>query len=284
MKERLLAVVGPTGSGKTALSIELALKFNGEIICADSRTIYKGLDIGTAKPEEDERRGIPHYGLDIIDPSQGFSAAQFQVLARGWIKEIRAKGKLPIIVGGTGLYVDGLIYDFQFGPPANEGERLIYQSLSVTELQSEIVGRGIDMPENLLNKRYLIRALEQGGLNHAHSSSAPGTVIIGLDPGKDILESRLKKRLDAMIQKGVIDEAKNLFNEYGYNCPGASGNIYRALAPYFKQGVDIEVCFQEFLKLDKKLAKRQRTWFKRNKDIHWFGNPSEAVQFLSSEF
>src|SRR5688500_6881598 len=116
----LIVIVGPTASGKTALSIEIAKQYNGEIICADSRTVYKGMDIGTAKPTPEERQGIPHWGLDLVQPNEDFSAADFKVYALQKIIEIRARNRTPILVGGTGLYIDAVIFDYEFGSPVDK--------------------------------------------------------------------------------------------------------------------------------------------------------------------
>lgn len=282
MMSRVIYIVGPTASGKTGLAISIARQFNGEIICADSRTIYKGLDIGTAKPSEEEKQGIKHYGLDLVNPDETYSVADFANSARGWIKEIQDKNKLPIVVGGTGLYIDALYFNFTLTEKADPELRKDLEQKSLEELHEIIKLKGFKMPENYMNKRYVIRAIERGGVEGQKHQPSKEDLIIGINPGKEILNMRISDRSMAMDAGGVINEAEKLFTRYGYSAPGASGNIYRALSPYFKGESSMKECFIEFQKLDKQLAKRQLTWFKRNKNIKWFGGAQEAEAYLSS--
>lgn len=279
---KVIYIVGPTASGKTGLAIQIAKKYDGEIICADSRTIYKNLDIGTAKPTEKEQDGITHYGLDLVLPSEKFSAAEFTKLAKKWIKDIQDRDKLPIVVGGTGLYVDGLYFNFTFGPKADEILRKKLELLSISELHNMINLQGIKMPENFKNKRYLIRAIERSGQEFRKNEPEESSLIIGINPGKDTLNERIKDRAEDIFKSDILIEAKKLFETYGYDCPGASGSIYRVLKSHFLDGLSIEECKNKFITLDKKLAKRQLTWFKRNKNIKWFGSASEAETYLNS--
>lgn len=279
---KVIYIVGPTASGKTGLAIQIAKKYDGEIICADSRTIYKNLDIGTAKPTEKEQDGITHYGLDLVLPSEKFSAAEFTKLAKKWIKDILDRDKLPIVVGGTGLYVDGLYFNFTFGPKADEILRKKLELLSISELHNMINLQGIKMPENFKNKRYLIRAIERSGQEFRKNEPEESSLIIGINPGKDTLNERIKDRAEDIFKSDILIEAKKLFETYGYDCPGASGSIYRVLKSHFLDGLSIEECKNKFITLDKKLAKRQLTWFKRNKNIKWFGSASEAETYLNS--
>lgn len=279
---KVIYIVGPTASGKTGLAIQTAEKYGGEIICADSRTIYKNLDIGTAKPTKEEQNGIAHYGIDLIIPSEKFSAAEFTRKAKKWIKNIQDRGKLPIVVGGTGLYVDGLLFNFTFGPEADEVLRKKLEKLSIDELQNMINAQGVKMPENFKNKRYLIRAIERG--NHEFRKNEPevSSLVIGINPDKEELNERIKDRAEAIFKSDILIEAKKLFETYGYDCPGASGNIYRVLKDHFTDGLPLEECKNRFITLDKKLAKRQLTWFKRNKSIKWFSSALEAEKYLNS--
>lgn len=251
-------------------------------MCADSRTIYKGLTIGTAKPTATEQEGVPHYGIDIIDPDEQFSAADFQKYAEETVRRIRSVGQLPIIVGGTGLYVDGYLYRYVFGGKADQKQRQTLEKHSVEELQQLIMTRGIEMPENLQNKRYLIRAIEQNGINRTRHKLTSEVIIVGIDPGKEELERRIVARADGMFMSGVVEESRHLFERYGYEVPAASGNIYRALRPHFEQGASLEDCKQRFIMLDRQLARRQRTWFRRNADIHWFNDAASAASYLET--
>ncbi len=279
----LIAVVGPTASGKTALAIEIAKKYGGEIICADSRSIYRGLNVGTAKPSLLEQEGIPHYGLDLVNPDEGYSAADFQSYSNEKIAEIRERGNLPILVGGSGLYVDGVLYGYEFGDAADPVLRAELEALSVEELHHQIEEAGYEMPENSQNKRYLIRAIEQGGVNRSRESLSRGTVIIGVNPGVEALEERIRARANLMIEDGVLEEARLIDEDYGWSCPGASSNIYRALRPYIEHSTeDLNKCLEDSITLDKQLAKRQMSWFKRNKDINWFSDGRSAEKFIDS--
>lgn len=279
---RVIYIVGPTASGKTGLAINIAKQFNGEVICADSRTIYKGLDIGTAKPTLEEMRGIKHYGLDLVNPDENYSVADFAANAKVWIKEIQDKNKLPIVVGGTGLYIDALYFKFSLTDKANPELRTKLEGMSLEELHEIIHRHGYKMPENYLNKRYVIRAIERGGREGERHAPSKDDLIVGLNPGKEILYKRICDRALIMRESGVVSEAGKLFNDYGYNAPGASGNIYRSLAPHFRDGLTLSTCFDNFATLDKRLAKRQLTWFKRNKNIKWFVGAEEAEAYLRS--
>lgn len=282
MVNKSIFIVGPTASGKTALAIAIAKKYNGEIICADSRTIYRGLDIGTAKPTKDEQCGIKHYGLDLVNPDETFSAAEFAKNSRVWMEDIKNRGKIPIIVGGTGLYIDAIYYGYSFVDKADLSFRQELDKLSIEELQSMIGKNGYEMPENYKNKRYLIRTIERAGSKGFSKMPDKNSIIIGIYPGKEVLVDRINKRAKIMFESGVMEECEWLFGNYGYDAPGGSGNIYRAIAPHFQQGISTKECLENFNALDRKLAKRQMTWFKRNKDIKWFENGAEAERYIGS--
>jgi tRNA dimethylallyltransferase len=173
-KIELVAIVGPTASGKSGLAMETARRFYGEIIAADSRTIYKGMDIGTAKPSKADQAEIPHWGLDLVEPGQGFSAQKFKVYANQKITDINLRGKLAILVGGTGLYMDSVLYDFQFGPAADAEQRSALERLNVEQLQIIIEQKGLARPENIKNKRHLIRTIERRGQAGTKRALRPG--------------------------------------------------------------------------------------------------------------
>lgn len=177
----IVFIVGPTASGKTALAIELAREVGGEIIAADSRTIYKGMDIGTAKPSAAEQALIPHWGLDLVEPGESFSAADFKAYALQKIDEISARGHIPFIVGGTGLYVDAVLFDYQFGPAANRDLRAQLETKSIEELQEYCKNNNIELPENSQNKRYLIRQIElQGQAKTRRFTPVDGAIVVGI--------------------------------------------------------------------------------------------------------
>lgn len=269
MEAPLVVIVGPTASGKSALAVKLAKQFGGEIICADSRTIYRSMDIGTAKPSPKDRATVPHWGLDLVEPGEPFSAADFQAYANEKIAEIRTRGHIPFLVGGSGLYVDGVIFEYEFGPSEPE-MRAMLEQLSLDKLKEYCVQNNITLPENENNRRYVIRAIEQKSINSKRlSEPQPNTIIVGIATNKDELRHRISRRSEQLFESGVVDEAKVLGEKYGWESEAMTGNIYR-LAHQYENG---EISEEEFKKLfetsDWQLAKRQLTWFKRNPFIKW---------------
>lgn len=279
----LLAIVGPTASGKTGLSIEIAKKYNGEIIAADSRTVYKGLDIGTAKPTLAERQGVPHWGLDIVGPEETFTAADFQKYAKQKVNEIKKRGKLPIIVGGTGLYVDAVLYNFSFAP-TDEKLRDELMGLGIVDLQRLIQQRGLSMPENSQNRRYLIRTLERGNTLPKRNELQEGTVLIGLHPSRQTLEQRINDRANLMLEQGVIEEVSWAFAHYGVDSEALTGGIYRIFRDVIRGELPKDEARKLFVTSDLQLAKRQITWFKRNHDICWFEDAEKALTWFNRTF
>lgn len=283
MKKRVetLIIVGPTASGKTKLAIEIALKHNAEIISADSRAVYRGLDIGTAKPSMAERSGIIHYGFDLIDSSEVYSALRFKEDTNQYVRQIKQKSKLPIIVGGTGLYIDSYLYDFRM-PKPNYELREDLSRLSVNELVKIINNKGFKLPKNSKNKLHLIQAIERNGQEPKRGRQLPENyLIIGLNPKKDDIKRNIENRARQMINEGVIEETQAVIRQYGFDCPSLKGGIYKELIPYIKGSIPLEVVLDNFIKSDRSLVKRQLTWFKRNKDISWFDGSGEASQYLA---
>lgn len=276
----IIFIVGPTASGKTALAIEIAKKYGGEIICADSRTVYRGLDIATAKPTKQEQEAVRHWCIDMVEPNQRYSAAQFKSYALVVLKDIQSRGKIPIIVGGTGLYIDGLLFDYQFGPGANVQLRSQLSKLSIEELQQKIIDSKLRLPENSKNKRYLIRVLEQGGVNTSHGDLMPGAIVIGINPPKEVLRERIRARATKMLQNGALQEAEQLLRKYGYDAPAAAAPFYKAMVPYFINQINLDECLAQYIQNDQRLAKRQITWFKRNQATNWFRDSLEARAFV----
>lgn len=282
MSKPLIAIVGPTASGKTALGIEIAKAHKGEIICADSRTVYKGMDIGTAKPAAEEQEGVPHHLLDVVTPDQTFTAAEFQKLANGAIKDIESRGKLPIIVGGTGLYVDSILYNYEF-PPVNAEQRKELLKLSKEQLQEKV--EELDIPLNdsdFNNPRRLVRAIETAGQPRSKSQLRPVTLIIGLEVERSELEERIRARILQMLKKGFMKEVHQLRMKYGPEAPGLNGIGYRAFLKVDNYSSDLNDAIEEFAKGDLNLAKRQMTWFKRNPDIKWVESPAEGRKLAES--
>lgn len=278
----LIAIVGETASGKTALAIELAKRFNGEIICADSRTVYRGMNIGTAKPTIAEQDGIPHHLLDVVDPEDSFSVADFQLLAKQAIKDIASRGHIPFLVGGTGLYIDAILYDFTFRQAPDPQERQRLQSMTVQELQTEIIERGLSLPENIQNPRHLSRVLETNGSGPLHKALRENTLILGLTIEREVLKAKLIKRVDAMCEAGFVDEVRTLFAKYASDTPALLAPGYKAFKVYLDGDSSLKEAKEMFVRNDYQLAKRQRTWFKRNKSIHWVAEQAEAVDLVTT--
>lgn len=278
--EKLIVIVGPTASGKSSLALDLARRYKGEIICADSRTVYEGMDIGTAKPSTAERAEVPHHILDVVTPDQVFTAAEFKLQSQAAISEIASRGHLPIMVGGTGLYIDGVIFDFHFLPPVPPDERAELEAMDIKQLQAEVISRGITMPENRLNKRHLMRALETNGAVPVKKGLRQNTLVIGLDVSKQEVDQRIRARVDKMYEQGFVEEAKNLADEYGWDAPGLSAPGYKAIRAYFAGDKTLDETKEIFAHNDIRLAKRQRTWFKRNQHIYWIQNTLDADRLV----
>jgi tRNA dimethylallyltransferase len=278
----LIVIVGQTASGKSALALRLAQQFDGEIIAADSRTVYRGMDIGTAKPTAAERAVVPHHLIDVVTPDESFNVADFQRLANEAIADIARRGKLPILVGGTGLYVDAVIYNFGFRPTADPHTRQALEALSVAELQERLAEQGIELPDNDHNPRHLVRALEAGGVVGARSPLRPHTLVLGLQVNSEALEQKITQRVDDMVATGLVDEVRLLANQYGWATPALLAPAYKAFRPYLAGVASLEEAKQQFVRFDLQYAKRQKTWFKRNADIQWISNPDEAVDLVTT--
>lgn len=283
MEAPLVVIVGPTASGKTALAIKLAKRVGGEIISADSRAIYRYADIGTAKPTNEERSGVPHWGIDLVDPSAPYSAADFQRYALEKISDIRSRGKVPFLVGGTGLYIDGVILNYSFANEANQKLRRRLEKMTVEDLQKYCAKNNITLPENDKNKRYLIRAIERGGrIISSRREPVDNTIVVGITTDRATLMSRITQRFEQMFENGVVGEAKMLGEKYGWDAPALTGNVYKFAHQYLEGTLDKNDFIHQAAHDDWRLAKRQLTWFKRRQFIKWF-NAKDAEEFLASQ-
>lgn len=270
----LLVIVGETASGKSALAMDLARRLSGEIICADSWTVRREVTIGTAKPTAAEMGEIPHHLVDIVGPEEDFTAAVFKSLAQQKILEIAARGKLPIIVGGTGLYIDGVLYDFNFLPPGDRGAREELNQKSIPALLEQITNAGLELGSvDTRNKRRLIRLLETNGAKQTRGQLRANTLIVGLQTEREVLAERITRRVDTMLEQGLEDEVRELAERYGWDCEGLKGVGYAQWQSYFLGTASLDEIRAKIIKATLDLAKRQRTWFKRNKSIHWFVTP-----------
>ena len=266
----LLVIVGETASGKTSLAIELAKRLNGEIISADSWTVRKGLDIGTAKPNQEQKREIRHHLIDIVDPLEDFNAAQFKVQANETIKDIYSRGKLPIMVGGTGLYVDSVIYDYEFLPVKEDFDREEYNSKSIDELMDIIKSKKIDFSNvDIRNKRRLVRLIETNGQIPKKKELRDNTLILGIKVPKDELRKRVSDRVDQMLNEGLESEVRDLSKKYKWDQEIMKGVGYRQWKSYIDGTQDLNETRLQIINATMSLAKRQRTWFKRNNSIQW---------------
>jgi tRNA dimethylallyltransferase len=266
----LLVICGPTASGKTGLAIRLAKEFNGEVISADSRAIYRDLNIGTAKPDLEERQGIPHWGIDIVAPGEPFSAADFKAYALQKIEEIKGRGHIPILVGGTGLYVDGIVFDYTFPERPDAAERVKLETWTLEELHSYCYENNIDLPENAKNKRYVINTiLRQDSSPSRRSAPIENCIIVGIATDKDVLQSRIEQRAERLTGAEVRKEAERASAKYGWNNEAMTANIYPLMKRYIEGGMSLNELRRTFIVLDWHLAKRQLTWLRRNEYIKW---------------
>lgn len=297
----VIVLIGPTASGKTRLSVELAEEINGEIISADSMQVYRFMDIGTAKPDDEERQGIRHYLIDEVYPDEEFNVARFQELALKYITEIHNKGKIPIIAGGTGLYVNSLIYNINFSETISDwplreelkkeadekGNEYLHQKLR--EIDPEAAER-----IHINDTKRIIRAIEV----YTHTNKPisyhqevsrlkppnHNYIVIGLAMDRERLYDRINRRVDIMLERGLVDEVKKLM-ELGYdkNAVAMQGLGYKEILSYLRG----EISFDEAIYLLKRdtrhYAKRQITWFKRIENVYWiktddFENDAEILK------
>ena len=282
----LVVIVGETSSGKSALALELAEKFNGEIIAADSWTVYKQFDIGTAKPSSHEQAMVPYHLLDVAEPAEGFSAVVFKRLARKAIGSISARGKLPILVGGTGLYIDSVIFDYGFLPPSDPALRAELKAVELPELLARAKKLRLDTTGiDLRNKRRIIRLIENNGVRPSKQSLRENTLILGLSISRDELSAKIEQRVDAMISMGLEGEVRSLAETYGWEAEPMKGIGYREWKEYFAGTQTLAETRAQIIKNTLNLAKRQRTWFKQNYSIHWLNNrdkDAQAVELITT--
>ncbi|MCM3732082.1 tRNA (adenosine(37)-N6)-dimethylallyltransferase MiaA [Fictibacillus nanhaiensis] len=293
MKDKLVVIVGPTAVGKTKTSIELAKAIDGEIISGDSMQIYRGLDIGTAKITEDEKEGIPHYLIDIKEPYEPFSVAEFQEKAQKIISDINNRGKIPIIVGGTGLYIRSVTHDYEFSEVHKNSE--IREKLQIRadkegpealheELRSIDPVRAEEIHPN--NVQRVIRALEiyfeTGKIPSEEQSNLQGKeespyklALVGLTMNRETLYERINKRVDLMIETGILEEAKWLLSQDISNSLAAKAIGYKELFPYLKGEISLEEAVSLLKRNSRRYAKRQFTWFKNQMDVEWFSMDKE---------
>ena len=274
MNPPLIVILGPTASGKTGYAVELARRVGGEIICADSRTVYRGMDVGTAKPTKHEREVVPHWALDLVEPGQRFTLYDFQQYAYSKIAEIRGRGHVPMLVGGTGLYIDSVIYHYGLTKETefDTARRGKLEQMSVAELVNHATSRQIELPKDTLNKRRLVRAIEQGGVNKKYTQLDDNTVVIGIETDMNKLSVRSRVRSEQMLTDGLIDETKQLLTKYGPVEP-LRRNAYGVVQKYLDGEItDANELIDKMATTDHHLVKKQLTWWRsarRAGDIMW---------------
>ena len=301
----VVTIVGPTASGKTALAVAVAKEFDGEIISADSMQIYRHMDVATAKPSEEEKQGIPHHLMDLLEPSENFSVARFCELAKEKIQDIHKRGKLPIIAGGTGLYIDALLGNMCF-------EEQETDPALRAQITAELEEKGIDTlleeirtfdPESAdrlkegRNPKRIIRCIEvyrSTGINQTQlnqrqlSADSPYRAVkVGLTAAdREYLYERINHRVDRMLENGLLEEARRFYDgAFGDTAAAAIG--YKELLPYLQSEQDFETCIESLKRSTRRYAKRQLTWFHRDLSINWFHIdelPFEEIQNRAIEF
>ena len=282
----VIAVVGPTASGKTRLSVDLAKHFGGEVISADSMQIYRHMNIGTAKVTEEEKQGIPHHMIDILDPGEKFSVAEYVEMVSGIVSDIHTRGKIPVLAGGTGLYVDSLLTATAFEPLESDqslrdelqreadtnGNEALFAKLQAVDpeiaktLHPNNVGRVIRAMEV-----YLLTGIPMS--EHQRRSrlqpSPYESCIIGLSyDDRQKLYDRIDLRVDLMVRDGLLEEVKSLA-EKGFGQTAAQAIGYKEIMEYFRSEVSLEEAIETVKRQSRRYAKRQLTWFRRNPDINW---------------
>lgn len=275
-KDKLLVIVGPTASGKTSLAIDIAKDYDGEIICADSRTIYKGMDIGTAKPSKQERKEVRHHILDIIEPGMVFSAADFKKACAEAVEDIRSRGKLPIIVGGSGMYIDAYLFDYQFRDRKSEIDVSEMTEDQILDLANKTYPEAMKDIDHR-NIQRVAQLLERGPVKKEDRNILKVECkIIGLSPEKPILKQNIAERTKQMLNNGFIHEVEALRDKYGKDCPSLQTIGYKQVGDSLDSKIEDNDVENTINKATQELAKRQITWFKRNSAIHWATNSKDA--------
>ena len=296
-KPKVMVICGPTASGKTALSIELAKKINGEIISSDSMQIYKDMDIGTAKPSKEEMQGIQHYLLDFVEPSQRYSVAEFKKDAEKAIEEILQKGKTPIIVGGTGLYVDSLIYGIEY-------QTIEFDEQYRKQLEERVEKEGLETLYNEAkkidpqaiekisanDKKRILRILEiykatgknktEQELESRKNGVKYDYKVFAINMDREKLYERINKRVDIMIENGLIEEVEKLLEKYKEFPTAMQGLGYKEVIEYLQGKVSKEEMIENIKRETRRYAKRQLTWFRKNKQTIWI-EPCDIQKILN---
>lgn len=296
-KIKTIFIVGPTASGKTSLAVEIAKRYNGEVVSADSMQIYKNMDIATAKPTEEEMQGIPHRMIDFLDPSESYSVAKYKADAFKCIEEIAANKKIPVVAGGTGLYIDTLLNNTEFLDFETDEvlrnelyERFEKDGAEEMWLELDKIDHAAALNIHKNNRKKIVRALEiyyktgktltqQNLLSHSGGEMLD-YVIIGLNArDRNKLYERINKRVDIMLADGLVDEAKLFYEKYGSGT-AVQAIGYKEILPYLEGRASLEECAQNLKMQTRRYAKRQLTWFRRNENINWIYIDDEENDLL----
>lgn len=287
LKHKVIVIVGPTASGKTALSIELAKKINGEIVSCDSIQIYKDMNIGSAKPTVQEMQGIKHYLIDVATPDERFSVAEYKKQAEAAIEEIILKGKMPIVIGGTGLYADSLIFGIEYPELEYDEEyrKSLEEMAKTDEGLKELYRRAKEIDEEAINKisendrKRIIRILEiyhQTGKSKTELEieSRKNEVkydyrVFAINMDREVLYDRINKRVDLMIENGLIDEVKYILEKYKDFPTAMQGLGYKEVVQYLNNELTKDEMIDKIKQETRRYAKRQLTWFRKNKETIW---------------
>ena len=273
MKTKIIVIVGPTAVGKTALAIDLAQALNGEIISGDSQQVYRKLDIGTAKATPEEQAAAPHHLIDVREVTESYSAFDFVREAKAAIEDITARGKLPIIAGGTGLYIQSLLEGYHLGGEVPHEEILVYRAqldlLSDEDLYQRVAEQGLVIPQ--LNRRRAMRALEIAhfGQDLANEETDYEPYFICLDDERALIYERINRRVDRMLEEGLLDEARWLYDDHP-EAQAAKGIGYKELFPYFKGEQSLEEASEILKRNTRRFAKRQLTWFRNRMEVKFY--------------
>ena len=301
-KPFLVVIVGPTASGKTELSIEIAKKFNGEVISGDSMQVYKHMDIGTAKVTRDEMDGIPHHMIDILEPDESFSAYEFKKRAEACIEDIINRGKLPIIAGGTGLYIQSLLYNYAFEDETVSPEKMQIVHAQLAELEQYnneelhhyLASFDSESAENIHpnNRKRVLRAIEYYLKTKKLLSSRKkvqqftenyDTLLIGIEMPRETLYFKINKRVDIMLGHGLFKEVQQLV-EQGFETSQSMQAIgYKELVPVVKGNMKMDDAVEKLKQHSRQYAKRQLTWFKNKMNVHWLNKETMSLQMMLDE-
>ena len=279
---KVIVITGPTAVGKTSLSIELAKKYDGEIINADSTQVYKTLDIATAKITEKEKEGIPHYLIDIKNIDENYTVYDYQKDARKCIDDILKRGKTPILVGGTGLYIKAALYDYKFNLETTKDD---YSKYTKEELYNMLLKLDPDTTIHINNRKRVERRLDYIKNNHTTETNKTDkllydAIFIGLTIDRDILYDRINKRVDIMIKNGLVEEAKRIYDSNIRTKAVLTPIGYKELFLFFDSAISLNEAIELIKQRSRRYAKRQYTWFNNQMNITWFTNPKDVYDYI----